>query len=73
MSFLILLRHDGKKLDKNNPLGSAVTFSMLISGKLKKLEEKCSTLNVNFSKRTTSQIQPLYRLKSGDSQHFFGT
>ena len=73
MSFVILLRYDGKKLDKNNPLGSAVTFFMLISGKSKTLEEKGSNSYVNFSKRTTSQIQPLYRLKSGDSQHFFGT
>ena len=51
MSFVILLRYDGKKSDKNNPLGSAVTFSMMISGKLKKLEEKVLNFKCKFLKK----------------------
>ena len=51
MSFVILLSYDGKKLDKYNPLGSAVTFFMLISGKLKKLEEKVLNFKCKFLKK----------------------
>ena len=51
MSFLILLRYDGKTMDKNNPVGSAVTFFMLISGKSKKLEEKVLNFKCKFLKK----------------------